>query len=376
MADNELLIHLIANDEASPVIRKAMGETGVAVNRLKDQTKTSTDSIQTQFKEAGKAVHDFRKTMFLATAAVAIVISSVREASNYNQQAKVTFDQFTKTIASLSTTIGMLLSPALEGITMIVGILRDTLESAIAGLLKVAGFIDGFFSNLSRGPVQAYKMAMMEANFAADDFLKKMEETRAQVESGQTFKAQEQQAINLEKITVKSNANIKASYGAMLQGVSGALGALSGALTVAASENKKFAVAAQIAALGMAIVNTALGITNALATPPPWLGLAMAAIIGAAGAIQIATIASQGFAQGTDTVPSMLSPGEMVIPRTFASAIRSGELSLAGKGGGAGNVFNISVNNPTISSRDSISDLAEMLGFEIERKLRGARVSI
>jgi len=97
--------------------------------------------------------------------------------------------------------------------------------------------------------------------------------------------------------------------------------------------------------------------------------------------MRVATVlatAIAGLAQGTDTVPAMLSPGEMVVPRSFASAIRSGDLTLGGPSGGGGgkeinNVFNIEINNPTISSRDNIAELAEQLGFEIERSLRGAR---
>lgn len=81
-------------------------------------------------------------------------------------------------------------------------------------------------------------------------------------------------------------------------GVQSALSTMSAALTQAAAENKKFALAAKVVAIGLAIVNTAVGITNALAVPPPWFGMALAAIIGAAGAIQIATIAATPLAEG------------------------------------------------------------------------------
>lgn len=54
-------------------------------------------------------------------------------------------------------------------------------------------------------------------------------------------------------------------------------------------------------ALGIvnAVVNTAVGITNALATSgPPWVGIAMAAVTGALGAAEIAMIASQQYTPG------------------------------------------------------------------------------
>lgn len=41
-----------------------------------------------------------------------------------------------------------------------------------------------------------------------------------------------------------------------------------------------------------AIINIATGITGALATPPPWLGISLASLIGAMGAIQLGTIAA------------------------------------------------------------------------------------
>lgn len=47
-----------------------------------------------------------------------------------------------------------------------------------------------------------------------------------------------------------------------------------------------------------AIINGAVAVTNALATQPVWLGIALAAVMAAATAVQIATIQSQKYAQG------------------------------------------------------------------------------
>ncbi len=152
------------------------------------------------------------------------------------------------------------------------------------------------------------------------------------------------------------------------------LSLLNSALQGAAQQNKTFAVLARVTALGMAIVNTALGITNALAVPPPWVGLTLASIVGAAGAIQIGTISAQGFAEGTDTVPSMLSPGEMVVPRTFSDAVRAGDLSIGGgnnQSGGEGDI-NITVNATIMQDMD-ISKLAKDLAYETQKQLRYVR---
>ena len=65
-------------------------------------------------------------------------------------------------------------------------------------------------------------------------------------------------------------------------------------------QNKAAFQAAKAMNIAMAIMNTAAGITNALATVPFPFNLIVAGIIGAAGAIQIATIASQSY-QGRKT---------------------------------------------------------------------------
>ncbi|MCK9399610.1 MAG: phage tail tape measure protein [Bacteroidales bacterium] len=50
-------------------------------------------------------------------------------------------------------------------------------------------------------------------------------------------------------------------------------------------------------AIFQAFINTAMGVTSALATPPPWLGIALAILIGGMGALQIAAIASEPIPQ-------------------------------------------------------------------------------
>ena len=50
--------------------------------------------------------------------------------------------------------------------------------------------------------------------------------------------------------------------------------------------------------LTQAIINGAVSVTNALAVSPPWVGIALAAVMAAATAVEIATIQSQKFASG------------------------------------------------------------------------------
>jgi len=154
----------------------------------------------------------------------------------------------------------------------------------------------------------------------------------------------------------------------------GAVQTLQSALSGAAAENRALARAFQIVSIGMAIANTAEGVTRAFKDYAWPASFIVAALIGAAGAIQIATIAAQKFATGTDSVPAMLTPGEMVFPRTMSDAIRSGDIVVGGRGsGGGGSTFNITINGASMNSGADIEALAEQLGFEVERKLRRAR---
>jgi len=84
---------------------------------------------------------------------------------------------------------------------------------------------------------------------------------------------------------------------------------------------KKYGAKLKAAAVTEAIINTAIGITKALAQEGV-LGIITGALVAAAGAVQLATIQGQSFAEGgivppgypRDTYPAMLSSGEMVIP--------------------------------------------------------------
>lgn len=120
------------------------------------------------------------------------------------------------------------------------------------------------------------------------------------------------------------------------------LGTLESTLQQASSLNKEFAIAYQVFAIGQAIVNTALGVTAALAH----FDFVSAALIALSGGIQIATIASQSFAVGTPNVPkdmtAQIHEGETIIPKTFSEGLRDGDLTLSGKGGGSGIVFDFS----------------------------------
>jgi hypothetical protein len=89
----------------------------------------------------------------------------------------------------------------------------------------------------------------------------------------------------------------------------------------AEEEQKKIANINKGIALGEAIISTAKGVAGALSMSPPPLGIAMAILVGAMGAAQIALIASQSFAHGGivrgpstgDQVPVQANGGEAIL---------------------------------------------------------------
>lgn len=410
MADNGLEIRLKVVDEASEPIKTSLQGIKGAADSVKQSGTAAGKDIQEEFRKAGRELKEFRQSLFIVTAGLAAIISTTREAIKYNAEAKTTYDRFTTSIQALTATVGSALSPALEGVTVLVNILRDTVEAVIAGFIKmfslitetfvalwdslknVADNIKNFFTRdedpigIVEGFRQSFQRAFQIADQATDQFLEKIESTRARVESGNTLKAEEQQLERINIIKKKTeDQNKKETFS--VNALSGALGQLNTAFSSAEESNKGFAKAAAAIALSLAIINTATGVTKAFADYSWPFSMVVAGIVAAAGAIQIATIASQKFAEGTDsvrkfatgtdTVPAMLSPGEMVIPRTFSDAIRDGALSLGGPrsvtGGNDGITINVYGGN--FNSREMISQMAEQIGFEIERRIGGARFS-
>lgn len=127
---------------------------------------------------------------------------------------------------------------------------------------------------------------------------------------------------------------------------------------------------ASVATMGGAVAAGSAALTTGMVGAISMAGMS-AATTSAGGAA--------GFAEGTDTVPAMLSPGEMIIPRSFSDAIRAGDLSLTGRGGSPSQVDNskeVNVNitfSPIVNSQIDMEVATEQLGKIMEEQLRGVR---
>jgi hypothetical protein len=118
-----------------------------------------------------------------------------------------------------------------------------------------------------------------------------------------------------------------------------------------------------------AIVNTAAGITSALAmSGPPWIGIAMAAIVGAMGAAQIGMISAtplpqaaegalvKGSASGTALIAGENNRSELIVP--FENE------SVMGRGGMGGTTVNINIDNLYATE-----DVPQNMAMAIDRAL-------
>ncbi len=190
---NELEIVLTLIDNASAELKKITGDVKKDTQDITKETDKATKSIKEQFKEASAGLKDLRRTAFIAVAAIGTIIASVREAAKYNLEAKQSFNEFSIASKQLSVTLGSALTQALGGITTLIKGVSTTLEAFTAGFVKSFSFIAEFFTNIGKGPVEAYKRAMEVANIATDSFIKKVDETNNVVSKFDEMKQKSQE---------------------------------------------------------------------------------------------------------------------------------------------------------------------------------------
>uniref|UniRef100_A0A6H1ZEK3 Putative tail protein n=1 Tax=viral metagenome TaxID=1070528 RepID=A0A6H1ZEK3_9ZZZZ len=152
--------------------------------------------------------------------------------------------------------------------------------------------------------------------------------------------------------------------------VAGGLSQLSGALMAYAGENKKAAKAAQAVALASTIVDTAAAVMNAMNTHPfvP-VGLTMASLAAATGAVQIATISGQSFALGGRPPIGQASlvgerGPEMFVPDEVGSIIPNNKLGNTTK---QISIY-IEINEPTVRNDEDIDRITEQVSLRLAQE--------
>lgn len=126
--------------------------------------------------------------------------------------------------------------------------------------------------------------------------------------------------------------------------------------------NSDFANVQKGIALGEAVIAGTLAILRALSAPPGFpFNLPGVAFVTAQQAALVGSISAQSFAVGTTNVPqdqlANIHQGEMIIPKSFAEGIRSGEVSLGRSGIEEGSVNgNVEI---IVSLKDGLVDFIE-----------------
>jgi len=132
------------------------------------------------------------------------------------------------------------------------------------------------------------KAAEAEIEAIADE-QKKMIDDQKRMQREEEFRLEQDQQSRLVNFQLNNYANL----------AGGMADTLSNAYELIGKENKEMFYAMKAAAIAEAVIKTAQAVVSAYATAGnPYLGIAMAAIVGAAGAVQVAKIASQSYAEG------------------------------------------------------------------------------
>ncbi len=160
----------------------------------------------------------------------------------------------------------------------------------------------------------------------------------------------------------------------------GFVGSVGNLLATLGKKNKALAKLGQGVQIGEAIANTAVGVTKALsAAAPPW-NFIMAGTVAAAGAAQVATIAQQKYATGTDFAQGGMAlvgergPEMVYLPRGSRVDTAAETRSSAGGLTHNGNV-SINLNMPAGTSQEQANKIgaAVAVGYLDELKAHRKR---
>lgn len=156
------------------------------------------------------------------------------------------------------------------------------------------------------------------------------------------------EAASLYESHLKSKLGMDTKYYAGLQTVANT------SSVFMAQKNKKLFRFGQVLAIAQTIMSTQQGMIKAYAQLGPIAGVAGAAVVAAAGALSVKNITKQKppeFAVGSmnvpNTGPAVVHQGEIIVPKTMADSVRSGDASLTGGGGGGGGNYTFQVDGKT-----------------------------
>lgn len=140
--------------------------------------------------------------------------------------------------------------------------------------------------------------------------------------------------------------------------------------TLQSSSSQELAAIGKAAAIAQATMDGYAAVQKALSAAPPPFNFGLAALVGAATAANVAKIAGVGLARGInevpgigtqDNFPTMLAPGERVVPAKSNEDLNSFLQDQNENGGGKKIEINITIQNNVPASREAGAAMVEAL---------------
>lgn len=452
MADNnELEIVLKVDDADVQKGKKSLQEVGEAGEKAATKTRSG-------FREAGKAIQDFKKEMFVLTATFGAVTLALNEWGKRNEYVRDTMQEIGLATSNVTSKLGEFIQKntllgagfvfAGEAARRMNDSLNDTFTNSerakneiknfneeltqqrnqfIGGTLSAEEYFDALYTgqtNLinvrTQAAQQMQQLAQLTAEVNNQEVLSAQAKTQEQINLLNYYKqnfitAHEGMAAFTVTAGKAIQTNMSAALTSMITGAKSAKEAFSDlgksmisavvdfmvqkviawvlektllAGTVAASIGAAATIAAawapaatlvSAATFGASAVAGAAGLTAAFATAT---GIATsgasAGLAGASGA-RIGTSDGAGGATTWGPVVPRATGGDDIVtkPTLFLAGEAGPERATftpVGNGGGSGGEgITVNVFGGNFNSREMVRELAEQIGFEIERKLRGTR---
>jgi hypothetical protein len=333
--------------------KQALADTGDALTKIREEAGLSLNPLQALADNVGGA-HEKAQQIVASMRDATGALKGFSEAS---ADAGSDFQLTNEQLAGIDPLTGEIIQKAATAIDNVgkkakdakspVSTLKKELESLQETSAKFAASpFSPMFAVLAKSQNEALKDAGDKLTAYHLHNLRLLEEEKAQIEA--SIEAQDRAIATRE-----AAASSAVALGELVQRIAGFYLDQATASGELSEEQRRAAITAfnvqKAAGIATAIVNTAIGVTQALAAAPPPVNFVQAALVGAAGAVSIAEIAAQqpSFALGgvmpTTGSPAILHPGEGVLSAGAVDAI-GGASALAGanaRRGGGGQVVNV-----------------------------------
>ena len=182
--DLNIILNLI--DNAAEQLRNSMQGIKKETDEVQKSSQKSSKTLSEGFKEAGKQLKDFRRTMFAVAIETGFIIGATKEWAKHNQETKEAYDVLQVSIKEITALIGSVFAPTIIALADLMkqslGYIKqafDEINKLWTGLFEkmsyaiqyTISFIAAFSQGV--GIAKAHKIAMFEAGEAVKEMSKK-----------------------------------------------------------------------------------------------------------------------------------------------------------------------------------------------------------